>query len=142
MYEHVETHSAIITVIICALHITLCRISRFIFFSFLRSFFFSQFLRHHIQLCVVHRTTPQIFSYFPLFFCVFVFLLFFQGGSFGKLAVLTRDTAAVASRVSASGGASKGSGGDVLFAGEVPGIGTKVTTVLSLGWYRLSQSIN
>ena len=49
-----------------------------------------------------------------------------QGGRFGKLAVLTKDTAAVAAKVSASGGAKGGSGGDVLFAGEVPGIGTKV----------------
>lgn len=51
-----------------------------------------------------------------------------QGGTFGKLAVLTRDTKALADKVSASGGAKKVGGGDVLFAGEVPGIGTKVRT--------------
>lgn len=57
-----------------------------------------------------------------------------QGGSFEKLAVLTKDTKAVAARVSASGGAKKGSnGGDVLFAGEVPGIGTKVKSPVPPG---------
>ncbi len=49
-----------------------------------------------------------------------------QGGTFGKLAILTKDTKALADKVSASGGAKKIGGGDVLFAGEVPGIGTKV----------------
>lgn len=49
-----------------------------------------------------------------------------QGGTFGKLAVLTKDTKALAEKVSGSGGAKKVGGGDVLFAGEVPGIGTKV----------------
>jgi len=51
-----------------------------------------------------------------------------QGGTFGKLAVLTKDTKALAEKVSASGGGKKTGGGDVLFAGEVPGIGTKVQT--------------
>lgn len=50
----------------------------------------------------------------------------FQGGTFRKLAVLTSHTKALAQRVSDSGGTKGGSGGDVLFAGEVPGIGTKV----------------
>ncbi|CAM9389583.1 unnamed protein product [Ascophyllum nodosum] len=54
----------------------------------------------------------------------------YEGGRFGKLAVLTKDTAAVAAKVSASGGAKGGSGGDVLFAGEVPGIGTKVANTI------------
>lgn len=49
-----------------------------------------------------------------------------QGGRFGKLAILTKDTMVMADKVSGSGGAGKGLGGDVLFAGEVPGIGTKV----------------
>lgn len=56
--------------------------------------------------------------------CVCAFLKS-QGGAFKKLAILTKDTKGVADKVSASGGAKK-TGGDVLFAGEVPGIGTKV----------------
>eukprot|EP00903_Cladosiphon_okamuranus_P020987 g19279.t1 len=54
----------------------------------------------------------------------------FEGGTFGKLAVLTKDTRALADKVSASGGARKVGGGDVLFAGEVPGIGTKVANTI------------
>lgn len=49
-----------------------------------------------------------------------------QGGRFGKLAVLAKDTKALADKVSASGGSKKVGGGEVLFAGAVPGIGTKV----------------
>ena len=47
------------------------------------------------------------------------------GGVFEKLAILTSDTKAAAEKVTASGGTKKGTGGDVLFVGEVPGIGTK-----------------
>ncbi|CAM9272067.1 unnamed protein product [Ectocarpus sp. 13 AM-2016] len=54
----------------------------------------------------------------------------FEGGTFGKLAVLTKDTKALAEKVSASGGAKNTGGGDVLFAGEVPGIGTKVANTI------------
>eukprot|EP00752_Nemacystus_decipiens_P017767 g15929.t1 len=54
----------------------------------------------------------------------------YEGGTFGKLAVLTKDTKALAEKVAASGGAKKVGGGDVLFAGEVPGIGTKVANTI------------
>lgn len=49
-----------------------------------------------------------------------------QGGTFGKLAVLTKDTKALADKVAASGSSKNVGGGSVLFAGAVPGIGTKV----------------
>lgn len=52
---------------------------------------------------------------------------------FDKLAILAKDTKALADRVSGSGGAKK-FGGDVLFAGEVPGIGTKVRQSSDGGW--------
>lgn len=38
---------------------------------------------------------------------------------------MTKDTKALAEKVTASGGTKNRTGGDVLFAGEVPGIGTK-----------------
>lgn len=64
-----------------------------------------------------------------------------QGGTFGKLAILAKDTKALADKVTASGGAKKIGGGDVLFAGEVPGIGTKVQTPTAfLGSRRCSKS--
>lgn len=53
-----------------------------------------------------------------------------EGGIFGKLAILTSNTKAVAERVTASGGTKNRTGGEVLFAGEVPGIGTKVANTI------------
>ncbi|CAN0109413.1 unnamed protein product, partial [Scytosiphon promiscuus] len=54
----------------------------------------------------------------------------YEGGTFGKLAVLTKDTKALADKVAASGGSKDIGGGSVLFAGAVPGIGTKVANTI------------
>lgn len=65
-----------------------------------------------------------------------------QGGTFGKLAVLTKDTKALADKVSASGGSKNIGGGSVLFAGAVPGIGTKVRTQYQVHHFRLRALVS